>query len=977
MRKTKRLVRILGGLALASLTFTGGMEGWSQQSPINPLDALRTMSQSDRDSLMKNFGIDPSAMRRDSGTRMDSTRTNGSTTQSAPMQAQPDPKQLERERTYLQPGDTLVIQVDFHLDPLTPPETLETATAAAQAAAAGAIRPDQLQQLPPGAVAGAQQQQQQPQGQPQAKGQGIDAEDLPADVRDHLQKLIDLIRSRNPYQLSRDGTLLLPGFPGMPLSGLTEQQATLRLQADPSFAQLQVRVLRLPLEKQGPEGLQPFGYDLFNESPSTFAPFTDVPVPADYVLGPGDELNVQLYGNDNRTLSLMVDREGAIDFPQIGPLRIGGQRFNDAKQSIESRVRQQMIGVQANVSMGDTRSIQVFVLGEARKPGAYTISGLGTVTSALYASGGLREIGSLRHIQVKRQGRVIRELDLYDLLLRGDTKDDTKLLPGDVIFVPPVGPVAAIYGEVHRPAIYELRSENTVAQLIALAGGLTSEAQLSRAVLTQIDAQQRRVATNIDLTQSAGGPLLRNGDILRIDRLRATLDSGVTVGGHVFTPGTVAYREGLRLSSVISSVDELRPNADIHYLLVRRELPPNRRIAVISADLAAALAAPGSDADISLQPRDQITVFDLESGRDRIIAPLMNELRLQSGLANPTETVRIDGRAKVPGEYPLEPGMTVSDLIRAGGGLQDAAYGGRAELSRYNVVNGESRRTELLSIDLAAVLRGDAGQDIVLQPFDDLSIKEVQDWGGQEQITLVGEIRFPGKYTIKRGETLKSVLARAGGLNEQAFADGAVFTRTELKDREQKQLDVLAGRLQNDLATLALQGAAANQANAAQAFTVGQSLLSQLKGAKATGRLVIDLSRTMRANQGSQSDLILRDGDTLIVPRRPQEVTVIGEVQSPTSHLYREELSRADYIALSGGETRKADKGSVYVVRADGSVVAHGNRRWFNGGSVAMKPGDTVVVPLDTERLPALPFWQAVTQILYNLSISAAAVNSF
>lgn len=321
--------------------------------------------------------------------------------------------------------------------------------------------------------------------------------------------------------------------------------------------------------------------------------------------------------------------------------------------------------------------------------------------------------------------------------------------------------------------------------------------------------------------------------------------------------------------------------------------------------------------------------------------------------------------------------MKVSDLVRAGGGLEDAAYGGRAELARYQVQNGEARRADLVVVDLAGVLRGDAAADVRLEPFDSLSIKEVQDWGSQEQVTLVGEVRFPGKYSLKRGETLKSVLARAGGLNDHAFAEGTVFTRTELKDREQKQLDVLAERLQNDLATLALQGAAANQAQAAQALTVGQSLLAQVRSAKAVGRLVIDLPRAMRANTGSTDDLIMRDGDVLVIPKLPQEVTVIGEVQSPTSHLYRQELGRDDYISLSGGTTRKADKGAVYVVRADGSVLAHGGSRWFNSGTVNIKPGDTVVVPLDTERLPALPFWQAVTQILYNLSISAAAVNSF
>src|SRR5690606_845989 len=384
---------------------------------------------------------------------------------------------------------------------------------------------------------------------------------------------------------------------------------------------------------------------------------------------------------------------------------------------IEARVERQMIGVRASISMADTRSIRVFVLGEARYPGSYTISGLGTITSALYAAGGVKPIGSLRNIQLKRQGKVVRELDLYDLLIRGDTTDDARLLPGDVIFVPPVGPTVSIEGEVRRPAIYEIKGEATVNDLVELAGGLTPEADISQAMLTRIDENRRRIVLPVDPTSpDRAVGTLRKGDLVRIPRLRPTLDQGVLLQGHVYTPGAYAYRDGMRLTDVIRSIDDLKPNADLRYVLIRRELPPDRRITVRSADLAAALYAPGSEADVPLMPRDRITVFDLESGRDHTIKPLLQELQPQSGIDRPTEIVKIDGQVKVPGEYPLEPGMTVSDLIRAGGGLSDAAYRGKAELARYTVVDGESRRTELIEIDLAAVLAGDPAADVPLQP---------------------------------------------------------------------------------------------------------------------------------------------------------------------------------------------------------------------------------------------------------------------
>jgi protein involved in polysaccharide export with SLBB domain len=783
-------------------------------------------------------------------------------------------------------------------------------------------------------------------------------DDLPEEEKRRLQGLMILIRAKNPYQLSPDGVLMLPGFAGIALMGLTEDQATLRLKVEPAFQKLDVRITRLPIKKTGPQALKPFGYDLFNRSPSTFAPFTNVPVPADYTIGPGDELDVQLYGSQNRTLRLIVGRDGRISLPELGPVSVAGQLFSSVKANLEARIERQLIGVRGSVSMGDLRSIRVFVLGEVNRPGSYTISGLGTVTSALFASGGIQKVGSLRRVQLKRQGTLVREMDLYDLLIRGDTRDDVKLLQGDVVFIPPVGPTVSVDGEVRR--------------------ALNPQADTFNAMLTRIDEAQHRIVLPVNLSTGAAKTQgLRNGDLLRVARLRPTLDSGVVVEGHVYTPGNFAYHKGMHLSEVIQSVDELRPDADLHYVLIRREVPPERRMAVVSADLATALFAPGSKADVELLPRDRIMVFDLSSGRDRVIQPVLDELRLQSSSTRPTEVVHVEGRVKVSGDYPLEAGMTVSDLVRAGGGLEDAAYGAKAELTRYRVVNGEIRRTELVDIDLTAALRGDAGVNLRLEPFDNLSVKEVPQWQGRESVTLTGEVRFPGHYAIKRGETLKSVVQRAGGLTDFSFPEGSVFTRAELKVREQQQLDMLTERMQRDLSVLALQGAAANQAGATAALSVGQTLLSQVRGLKAVGRLVIDLPDTLKLPAGSPKDVILRDGDELIVPRFQQQVTVIGEVQTSTSHLYSAELSRDDYISLSGGITRRADRGRIYVVRANGSVVSSEGSRWFQASGVAIKPGDTVVVPLDAERMPSLPFWTAVTTIIYNVAIAAAAVHSF
>ncbi|NDE88179.1 MAG: hypothetical protein EB048_11425 [Gammaproteobacteria bacterium] len=240
------------------------------------------------------------------------------------------------------------------------------------------------------------------------------APEYPEEERLQLSKVIDLLRQRNPYSIDRDGVLQLPGLRPIALSGLTDIEATKRLQAEPAFFKLKVELVRLPLDRTGYAALKPFGYELFNQRVSTFAPGSDVPVPANYVVGPGDQLNVQLYGSQNRNLRLTVGRDGRLNFPDLGPIDVAGKSFDSVAGEIESRVSRQIIGSQASVSMGVPRSIQVFVMGEARKPGAYTVSGLATMTSALYASGGISMTGSLRDIQLKRRGATVQRLDLYE-----------------------------------------------------------------------------------------------------------------------------------------------------------------------------------------------------------------------------------------------------------------------------------------------------------------------------------------------------------------------------------------------------------------------------------------------------------------------------------------------------------------------------------------------------------------------------------
>lgn len=783
------------------------------------------------------------------------------------------------------------------------------------------------------------------------------------------------VLSGNPYRLDRTGTLVLPGPIRIPLAGLTTEEAADRLNSEPQLSSMTFWVQLLPVEPE----LKPFGYDLFANVPSTFAPATDIPVPADYVVGPGDAIQLQLIGEGGGWYSLVVGRDGQVNLPELGPIAIAGMRFNDAKALLEQRIGEQMIGMRANVSMGPLRSIQVFVLGEAVRPGSFTVSGLSTITNALFASGGVKPIGSLRNIELKRGGRTVGRLDLYDLLLNGDTKADVRLLPGDAIFIPPVGTTAGATGEVRRPAIYELRKGETAADLVRMAGGLTAEANAATARIERIEAGRNRTFITLDLESPGDAAVeLRSGDVVQVDPIRESLEGSVRVAGYVYRPGGVQFRPGMRLTDVIGSLDELKPLADTHYALIRRETGPNRRVSVVSADLAEAFANPASPANAALQARDTVYVFEMARSRDRVVTPIIAELDRQSVGGEPQQVVTIAGRVKIPGDYPLEQGMTIRDLLRAGGGLDQAAYPREAELTRFQATAGERRESVQVKVNLEEVAAGVASANLALQPFDHLVIKEMPEWGEQESMFIVGEVRFPGEYPIRRGETLRSVIERAGGLTDLAFSEGSVFTRLDLKEREQRQLDVLAERLQRDLAALSLQQAQSGDAGAAQAVTAGQQLLSDLKSTQAVGRLVIDLNQSLSAEAGSQFDLIVRNGDQLVIPRISQEVTVIGEVQNSTSHLYRADLNRDDYVRLSGGVTQRADVNRTFIIRADGSVAAGETGRWFSRGAPKdVRKGDTIVVPLDAERMKPLTTWTAVTQILYNIAVAVAAVNSF
>ncbi|WP_434049436.1 SLBB domain-containing protein [Marinobacter salarius] len=766
-------------------------------------------------------------------------------------------------------------------------------------------------------------------------------------------------------------------------------------------------------------GLKPFGYDLFAGSPTTFAPVTEIPIPNDYTLGPGDVLRVQLWGKENQQLELPVSRDGTISFPQSGPQTVAGLTFDQARQQIKKRVSEQYIGVQASVSLGELRSMRVFVLGEARNAGSYTVSSLSTITNALYVSGGIKRTGSLRKIQHKRDGKLVGELDLYELLLAGDTSDDNRLQPGDVIFIPPVGDRVGIDGEVYRPALYELKNSANLQELVNLAGGLTPQAYPQLVRIERNNDDFLRIIAEANLTTSKGKQVkVKPGDRIEVASISDITGQYVEVKGAATRPGRYAWVPGMRISSVIQSLDnDLLQEADKRYAAIVRTDPETDTVSVINLRLRQAFDNPGGESDILLQEKDQFLIFadegkvsaksqdqndmmaersssnngtsnrannlsgtDSEEGnevdysrfsREALFAPVLQRLKAQANPGAPQQTIKVTGPVRYPGEYPLPASRQVSDAIYVAGGLKDSASLYTAELARFGVDEEGTGETKIISLNLKAVMKGEVST--FLKSRDRLLIKSIPEFAQAKTIELEGEVRYPGQYTIRNGETLRDVIKRAGGLTDNAFPEGAIFTREKLRQLEAQRLREAEERLQGDLVGVQLEGDDFGGQNAERTQQV-QDLLQEVQDSRPVGRMVINLASVVESDD--YQPIRLQDGDTLTVPTIPQAVSVFGEVQFPTSHLHSKGLTVDDYLERSGGPTRQADEERVYVVKADGSVMLPEKSRWFGGRSQQLAPGDAIIVPIDVDRLNQLELWTNVSQIVYQMALGAAAVGN-
>jgi len=755
--------------------------------------------------------------------------------------------------------------------------------------------------------------------------------------------------------------------------------------------------------------LKPFGYDVFANSPSTFTPIQDIAIPQGYILGIGDRLSIQVFGKENIDVELDINREGDIIFPNQGPYSVAGLSFAEVKILLTSKIKEKIIGVDVVIGMASLRSMRVFVLGDAYKPGPYTLSSLSSITHAIFAAGGISDIGSLRNIQLKRAGKLMTTLDLYDLLIKGDSSNDLLLQSGDVVFIPPVAEKVTVKGLVTRPAIYELSQGDTFAKVLSMAGGALPSAHLKFTELKRYSKNSYRRAINLDLTSnSVSEKLAISGDELTIketEYLRtpeiAPIELAITLKGAVAKPGKYQWQPGQRVADFIPQIDtHVLVNADLQYSVVVRKINNAREIEVLQFSLAKALTSPNSAANVLLQPKDKVLVFSNASdvkeavkekainasieaikadnlaaakinqltsfSRQRLLLPVIDQLKRQAAAGLPLQLIEIDGEVKYPGIYPLAINARIKQLVIAAGGVEESAYLAQAELTRNQIEGIHARKTSQ-NVSLALAIEGDEDENILLQSKDRLNVHKIPSWSQNYVVELKGEFVFPGRYTIRRGETLSDIINKAGGLTEFAHSEAAVFSRARLKALEQKNINKLAEDLRIEVASKSL-----SDSSFMSSYPEVQSMLTDLTKLEPVGRLVVELNQVIASND---YDVLLEGGDVLFVPMLKNSINVVGQVQVSSSHIYNDLLDADDYIAKSGGLKLRADEDRVYVIAANGSVVLPGKSSWFASDANALSAGDTIVVPLDTEYMNGLTLWSSATQVMYNTAVAIAAIS--
>lgn len=770
-------------------------------------------------------------------------------------------------------------------------------------------------------------------------------------------------------------------------AGITDPPAVLRVPTPYNLLSLRDLYTQIPASAGH---LKRFGSDVFLDrsfgagsrmGANGAGPALDVPVGPDYVVGPGDTLIVHMWGGLSQSLTRVIDRDGKVMLPEAGDVQLAGMPLEQAEAAITHALQQQFRNAQVTVSLARLRSIRVYVVGDVQRPGAYDISSLSSPLSALYAAGGPTAAGSLRILRHYRGRNLVGEVDLYDFLLHGIRSGDDRLQGGDTLLVPPAGPQVAIAGAVRRPAIYELKDERSLKQLLDEAGGVTVAAALGHITVERIDPHLHRETTTLDFNPEGDAPADPPTDppsqpgadpaIAKVDLTHFTVQDGdrievapivpwservVYVEGHVVRPGRTAYHDGMHLSDVLHSYRDLLPEPADRGEIVRL-VPPDLHPEAIDFEVPDALM--GND-NPALQPFDTVRIF----GRYEADAP----------------QVTVNGEVLHPGAYPLAAGMTAADLVRMAGGFKRDADVDDADLMSYHIENGTQVAGVRASIRIGdAVLRKDTNQNVALHPGDVLTIHQITGWADiGATITIEGEVGHPGVYGFRQGEHLSDVLRRAGGLRETAYPEGAVLTRREVRDLEEKSRAELIRQIEANSAAARLSPSVGGK-DASGTLELIQAqerqVLSELRSQPASGRMVIHIGGKMETWAGTPADIEVRQGDVLQIPKRPGFVLVSGQVYNASAITYSPGKSAGWYLSHAGGTTSAANPREVFIIRANGSVVGRRSETWYGRGVLATElyPGDVVVVP--QKIIGASLFWRNLlsgAQIASSIAVAAA-----
>lgn len=723
--------------------------------------------------------------------------------------------------------------------------------------------------------------------------------------------------------------------------------------------------------------LKQFGYDFFKNSLQLTNSIDAMPVSTNYQLGPGDVLNLNVWGGVNLRQELTVSRNGDLLIPKIGAVRVWGLPFDKAQTEVRNALSRSYRNFEMTLTLGKLRSIQVYVVGEVEAPGNYPVSSLATVINALAAAGGPSKNGSLRAVRVTRGNQNLGIVDLYEMLLAGDRNKDLQLQNGDTIFVPVIGPVVAVAGEVRRPAIYELNAKTTLSDVLKMAGGVAASGSLARVQIERLENNSNRIildftpkSSTVELELSAVE--VKDRDMVKVFPVQAATRQVVILKGNVQQSGEYQFHPSMRLSDLIPSTNLLLPESYLDSVEITRISPPDYRKELVTVSLRRALAGNQND-NILLQEQDTIKVFSLLEMEEK-------------------PTVAVNGAVVNPGEYDFFHGMSVRDLVTAAGSTKRNAFLEQAELSRI-IIKSDKAEAVRISLNLGKALAGDPNHNLQLQSDDVLIVRGVTDWqdATDKFITLKGEVRYPGVYSIARGEKLSSVISRAGGYTEKAYLRGAKFTRRSTRESQQKRMDEIVNQSQKDIfqkqAALASVSSSKEELDATKAAL--DSLLKsveQMKGLKAEGRVVIHLS-DINELKSSSYDVDMEGGDQLEIPPRPAVVSVMGQVYNPTSFVYLPDNDVDSYIQKAGGAVSNAEPSEMYIIRADGTVFSRQQSsfgvHWSDEGghwsigsflSSHLGAGDTLVVPQKLERISWMRELKDITQILANVALTAGTI---